>query len=358
MLHQLTVSGFRNIERVELSPGQKLNFIIGDNGAGKSSLLEAVDFLSRGRTFRTRLTRPLFREGSREMIISAALRDGRRLGIRRMSPAACVPAASETRIDGEAVRTQSEMAAALPVVVFHAGTTGQARSETRHWQGVLDWGVFHMEPSFRKAWQAYQHALRQRNALLLEQPRAPASRTMAQWNQRIVQQGGMLDTFRRKYSKRLVALVEAAATEKGDPLEMAYFRGWPEGRDLEQILEADESGDRRIGYTRRGPHRATWRLLWDGEQASERASRGQLKNISTIIMLAQVQLFSEFSQHGCVVMMDDLTSEFDEQHSQSLLEDLERTEQQVFVTATEKTSGMVGCRDAKLFRIEQGQILK
>lgn len=356
MLRQLTVAGFRNIEHAELSPGQKLNFIIGDNGAGKSSLLEAVDFLSRGRTFRTRLTRALFRKGGQEMMISAVLEDGRRLGIRRISPANFTPSESEMRIDGQAVRAQAEMATALPVVIFHAGATGQTKSESRHWQGVLDWGAFHMEPAFRGAWRAYQQALRQRNALLTGRPNALTSSTLEQWNRQMAQQGGMLDAFRREYSKRLIPLVETAAAAKGDPLEMTYFKGWAEDCDLEQILDDDEPGDRQIGYTRRGPHRATWRLLWDGERASERASRGQLKDISTMITLGQVQLFSEFNQHGCIVMMDDLTSEFDEQHSRSLLESLERTGQQIFVTATEEISGMMDCRDAKLFRIERGKI--
>ncbi len=356
MLHRLTVAGFRNIERAEISLGQKLNFIIGDNGAGKSSLLEAVDFLSRGRTFRTRVTRALLREGSQEMLVSAVLKDGRRLGVRRALSTARASAESEMRIDGQAARTQAEMAAALPVVVFHAGTAGQAKSETRHWRSVLDWGVFHVKPAFRDAWRAYQHALRQRNALLQEAPSTAGNGTMAQWNQQMAQQGEILDECRREYSRRLIALVEAAATARGDPFDVAYFRGWPEGCDLERALDADEPGDRRVGYTRRGPHRATWRLFWGGERASERASRGQMKSVSTAIMLAQVQLFSESNERGCVVMVDDLTSEFDERHSRRLLENLERTGQQVFVTATEETPDITGCAAARRFRIERGKV--
>lgn len=353
MLDQLSVVGFRNIERADFSPGPQLNFILGDNGAGKSSLLEAVDFLSRGRTFRTRATRALLREGDQALMVSAVLESGRRLGVRRTGGA---EAAAEIRIDGEAARTQSEMAAVLPVMVFHAGAAQQARSETRYWRGVLDWGVFHVKPAFREAWKTYQQALRQRNALLQRPPGAVEQGAIEQWNRQMAQQGEILDACRREYAEKLIAQIKTAAAEKGDPLDIRYFRGWPEGDDLEQALGADEPGDRRIGYTRRGPHRATLRLLWEGTRASERASRGQMKTLSAMVMLAQVRLFAESNRQGCVVMVDDLTSEFDEDHSRRLLEDLERSGQQIFVTATEMTPGMSGFDGARRFHIQRGKI--
>lgn len=348
MLRELTAVNFRNIERIDLSPGQGLNFIVGANGAGKSSLLEAVDFLSRGRTFRTRLSRALVREGSGSLTVSAGLEDGRRLGARRRT--ALSAAQTELRINGQAASSQAEMAAALPVVIFYAGNASQARSETSRWRGVLDWGVFHMEPAFHEAWKVYRRALRQRNTLLQASPPGPA---LAEWSQQMIVHAKTLDACRGKYAEQLISAVETAAEAQGKPLRARYFRGWPADCDFEQALAEDEPGDRRAGYTRRGPHRATLRLTWEGAPASERASRGQQKDIAATFMLAQVELFSRAGAR-CVVMVDDLTAEFDEAHSRGLLEALGRTGQQVLVTATERAPCMGDYADAKTFYIERG----
>ncbi len=354
MLRELTVVNFRNIERIDFSPGSGINFIFGDNGAGKSSLLEAVDFLSRGRTFRTRLSRALIREGSGGLVVSATLEDGRRLGTRREAGEASPANRGETRLDGEDVSTQAEMAAALPVAVFHAGAQRLAQSESRHWRNTLDWGVFHVKPAFRGAWQTYSRALRQRNALLRA---SSSSASLAQWGGQMAAQAATLDSNRRDYAEKLIASAGAAAAAQGVPLEIKYVRGWPEGSDLSQVLAEAEPGDRRIGYTRQGPHRATLRLSWDGAPATERASRGQQRSIAALLMLAQIRLFTELSGRRCVVMVDDLAAEFDEHRRRWLLEGLAQTGQQVFVTAADEALKRSVADDVRMFHMKHGRLV-
>ncbi len=349
MLREVAIVNFRNIERVDLSPAPGVNFIFGDNGAGKSSLLEAVDFLSRGRTFRTRLSRTLIREGNRELTVSAALEGGARLGSRRRVSGPGV-ARAEIRMGGREAASQADMAAALPVTVFHTGAQRQAQSEAGHWRNVLDWGVFHVKPAFRAAWRNYRGALRQRNTLLRE---PLPNGALGQWNEQLAKQAQILDSARSDYTEKLIAEVEASAAAQGKPLRVAYFRGWPAEEDLGRLLDKAETDDRRVGYTRHGPHRATLRLSWERTPASERASRGEQKNIAALLMLAQVRLFTELTGRRCVVMVDDLAAEFDERRQNWLLEELERTGQQVFVTSAEAS---LATNEARVFRMEGGRL--
>ncbi len=361
VLHELTAVNFRSIESISLSPGPGINFVFGDNGAGKSSLLEAVDFLSRGRTFRTRLSRALIREGCNHLIISATLKDGRRLGAQRGrsgNPSdpegAGNPGEGYTggRIDGQEISSQAEMAAALPVITFHADAQRHVQSEARHWRNRLDWGVFHVKHSFRDAWKEYRRALRQRNELLRNPSPGGA---LKQWNRQMAERAETLDSDRSDYAGKLIAEVEAMATSLGFPLGIRYARGWADGKAFLEVLDEAEAGDRQVGYTRQGPHRATLRLFWEGMPASERASQGQRKSIAALLLLAQVRLFTALSGRHCVVLVDDLAAEFDAHGRRWLLEGLEGTRQQIFVTATDQVPGLVPRGEAKMFHMEHGR---
>ena len=352
MLRDLTVRNFRNIQDLSLSPSPRINQILGDNGAGKSSLLEAVDFLSRGRTFRTRLTRALIREDSGGLSVSATLEGGRNLGAERRGKPGEISV--ENRLGGEAAQTQAEMAAALPVLVFCADLQKQAGSETKHWRNLLDWGVFHVKPAFRKAWQDYRRALRQRNTLL-RTPHPGAS--LRQWEQLMAEQAETMDALRSEYAEHLIGRASASAAEQAFSLDIRYTRGWPEDADFAQVLREAETEDRQAGYTRCGPHRASLRLSWEGEPLSQRASRGQQKAAAALLLLVQVRLFVELSGLGrCVVLIDDLAAEFDEDRRNWMLEELVKTEQQVFVTATQDDPGLPVGSEAKRFHMKQGQL--
>ena len=356
MLQELTVVNFRNIENIRFQPHPQINFILGDNGAGKSSLLEAVDFLSRGRTFRTRLSRAIIREGSQQLSVSATLKLGLHLGARRKAATSTQKPQTENRVNGQIASSQAKMASLLPLVVFHAGHLNSGRSETGHWRSVLDWGVFHVKPAFQDAWVSYRRATRQRNNLLKKPSR---SQELAPWNQKMIEQSEILDACRRNYAEKIIDQVQMTATRQNTPLSVEYIAGWPQKKGgFKQVLEEAESGDRHVGYTRYGPHRATLRLLWDGFPASERASQGQQKGIAALFMLVQVRLFVELSGRNCVVMIDDWAAEFDKHRREWLFEELMQIDQQVFVTDTEMPVLSANLdKKAKVFHMKHGCLL-
>lgn len=162
-LEQLRLRNFRCFEEAHLELDPDLNWIVGQNASGKTSLLEALFFLGHGRSFRTGRPDRLIRAGASRFEIVAFLDlEGRKqvLGVGRESNA------TEVRFAGEPLKSTAQAAKILPVVVLDSAIShliNGGPGERRRW---LDWGVFHVEQEFLPSWRAYQQALRQRNEAL------------------------------------------------------------------------------------------------------------------------------------------------------------------------------------------------
>jgi DNA replication and repair protein RecF len=352
LIEQLSIEHFRNIQHAEIEPAPGLNLIIGLNAAGKTSLLEAIDCLSRGRSFRTREIRSLLSHGQERCVLVGRLRtamgSGVVLGMERSSQQ------RRMRMDGRAVDSVAEFAAALPVLCMHPQSHALIQGGPGNRRGFLDWGVFHVEPRFLKSWQRYRRALKQRNRSLRD---PEARRMIPAWDGELSEAATVIDrareAFLEGYRPILTRCVEGLLPA-GD-LALRYERGWPAGQDLAAVLQGDCEGDRRQGYTRSGPHRADLRIRLAGHRAAEVASRGQQKLLVAAMLLAQVEKFARDRGEPCAFLMDDLPSELDAAHRGRFLKLLAGLDVQVFVTAIEAGDLALGQWSArKVFHVKQG----
>ena len=161
-LTQLNITNFRNIDNAELTPVHGVNLIIGDNASGKTSLLEAIYYLSHVRSFRTQHVTDLIQRQNPYLQLVANIETIEEktipLGIRRSRNK------SQIRVNKQPVKRVSDIAAQFPVLAIHPDSykliTGSASQRRQY----LDWGVFHVEHGFFQAWQRFKKALAQRNA--------------------------------------------------------------------------------------------------------------------------------------------------------------------------------------------------
>ncbi len=197
-LTRLDISRLRCLEHAEFRPAPGLNLITGGNGAGKTSLIEAVHLLAYGRSFRGRVRDGLIRSGSPNLELYAEWLDGqgraRRAGLRHAGND------WEARLDGAPAPSLTELCAELAVVTFEPGSHELIAGGAEHRRRFLDWALFHVEPTFLPVWRRYARSLKQRNALLKRQPAASA---LAPWDRELAESGELLSRLRSDYLDRL-----------------------------------------------------------------------------------------------------------------------------------------------------------
>lgn len=352
-LTRLTLRDFRCFAALELDLAPRANLILGDNASGKTSLLEAVFVLSRGRSFRTSKTENLVRHGAEGFLISA-LSSG---------PTGTVPiglarqgGALEARIAGAPVQSLAELTEGLPVQLFDSGAHQLIEGGPRHRRQFLDWGTFHVEQGFLPAWRRYQRALKQRNTALKQ--KAPEA-LLKTFEPDLAQAGTVLDQYRRDYLAQLEPVAVDWARRLLGPVDLGlrYLRGWGEGKTLEEALAGNRVIDREQGATRSGPHRAEMAIEIQGAAAAQQVSRGQQKALSGALLLAQAAFLRQRSGRQCVLLLDDLAAELDRGHLGRFLELVRETQAQVFLTSVERER-LPAWEDARLFHVEHGKIPK
>lgn len=347
-IKSLRIENFRNLKNVSIQPHPRLNFYYGDNGAGKTSLLEALVVVSRGKSFKTAHIEELGGTDPapfRVILESRFAGQDHRMGLERNGKN------WKARLDGQDVPMLSALTRQLPMVLMepnsHLLISGPPEGRRR----FLDWGVFHVEPLFLDCWRRYARVLKQRNAAL----RAKQVPVLDSLDHLAATLGEQLNTYRLAYFCRL-----AAAFSRQDDVEDApelkdvvldFQPGWKGGSLLETLVRT-RSRDLEMGATGEGPHRGD--VLFSKHQKEVRSlfSRGEQKSLVASLLLKQAELLAEQGEPP-LVLLDDLASEFDQQHFASVLLRALACAGQVWVTGT---SAPGSARECKVFHVKHGSV--
>lgn len=353
-LDRLRIQDLRCLHEVDLALEPGINVFVGANGAGKTSVLEAVFLLSHARSFRSGAREALLARDASRLSVFAELRQagGRllRLGLGREA------SRWEARLEGEGANL-GELIAECAVTCFEPGSHALIAGGAEERRRFLDWGVFHVEHAFLGSWRRYQRALKQRNSLL-RTGTEPSSALYAPWETELAGLADWVDGQRRDYLERLRPILHVCVAsllpELGTP-ELRYRRGWAEDRDLREQLEVQRGRDLARGHTSLGAHRADWSLAFEHAPQREHLSRGQEKLAALGCMLAQARLYAV--QHGDwpIICLDDLASELDEAHQTAVISQLAESGAQVLVTGTNLPGPLRGLPH-RLFHVEQGRL--
>ncbi len=356
IIRDLEVSNFRILTSVALSLNSRFNYFFGANGAGKTTVLEAVHLLARGRSFRGRRIAPIIQHDAPSLLVRAELEDGRSLGLSRDRSGR-----TELHVDRKEARRLSAAAALLPVhlilpevsqLIF--GAPGERRQ-------CVDWGMFHVKPGYLAALKDYLSAVRQRNAALRAWGVAGSGTAIEIWTESVVRQAESVHDYRVEYVADLIPRFQAALSGLVTdlPVELAYKNGWGD-EELAKVLGESVDNDVKSGSTGVGPHRADLSLRVAGRDAGATLSRGQGKLVAIALILAQAQLLKDCSGQRSVFLIDDLGAELDGIHGAKLLELLRSSGCQVISTSTRPPSEdfetLFGRENTAMFHVEQGQI--
>lgn len=356
-LVHLEISGFRNLISVQFQPiSSGVNFIIGNNGSGKTSLLEAIYYLSLGRSFRSTVADRIINSGFPKLSLFANIASGQAMadavGLERHADGGL-----KIRINGRDVLSIADSANLLPVQLMdsHCHHLLDAGPAVR--RKFLDWGIFYKNPDFLRSWRQFERALRQRNAALRGQL---SKNELYAWTNELVLHATIMDEMRRDYIGQLIPCLHATITELLDisHLKITYLPGWDQAVAYANVLERSIDNDCRLGYTQFGPQKADLKILVNGVPAKDILSRGQQKLFVCAMIIARGTLLQNGIKRRPVYLVDDLPSELDVSSRSKLIALLSKQEAQIFVTSVDRDSlgSFLTIDLMRMFHVEHGNV--
>lgn len=358
-LKSLYYRGVRNLASNQLQLGEGLNIFFGDNGAGKSSLLEALSFLTSGRSFRTSKLELIVNEAQEQLTVFAKTDAGTKIGVGYHKGNKL----KQIKINGTIVKSLSKLSCIYPTQVLSPESYHLIDSAPLERRKYLDWCLFHVEHNYQTDWKRFNTILKQRNALL---KKAKTARINPQeihlWNQEFCQAAEIINQKRKeiieKLSDCLNAILNPLAIDFCDSLKLNYYPGYT--GELMDKLEQGIKADIESGFTKFGPHKADIKIKVNGYFAKEYLSRGQKKLLINALFLAQTQLLKQKTHKDSLFIIDDFTSELDQDNQRLLLSTLlEQENVQVILSCLQQDSLKwleKGYNRASMFHVKHGEI--
>lgn len=349
MLARVAIENFRRIETAELTFDPRGTGILGNNAAGKTSLLEAIFFLSHARSFRTNDRNKLLRTGTKFFRIVGDVESVRG---RLTAGSEYTQGKTITRLAGDSISSIAEIAEILPIQLIDPGVHRLIEEGSSRRRRLLDWGVFHVKQEFLHYWRRYQRTLRQRNAAL--RANEPASLVVA-WERELTECGNVLDVARGEYVASLQPhFVKLSGQLLDEPAQLDYRRGWPADVSLAQAFDESRARDQRLKTSTIGPHRADVTFHIKGKAARDLVSRGQQKLLASAFILSQIRYRSLQATTPTCLLLDDPAAELDVDNLGKLLRAIDTVPSQLIVTSVSE-AGLQGMHIGRKFHVEQGR---
>ena len=358
----LVAEHVRNLAPLTLEPRERFNVFVGDNGQGKTNLLEAIFVVATLRSFRTSKLADLVSFGSERARLGARVLKHQ---LTRVYDVELAMGSRKVRLDGKVPRPVSAYFGELNVVVFTPEDLALPRGAPGDRRRFLDRGVFNLEPSYLTTASDYDKVLRTRNSVLRQagEGRLPARQVDEMLGVYDVQLAALavrtIEARQRFIARVMPALSSAfaAITRTGLAATARYASklAGMSAADIEQQLRAGRARDLGAGSTQTGPHRDDVVLELDGREAGSFASQGQLRAIMLAWKTAEMVILGEAHGDPPILLLDDVSSELDPQRNEFLFEHLASLAGQCFITTTHGSHVLLRQERAD-YRIESGRI--
>jgi len=278
LLEQLSINHCRIIEHAELDLSPSVNLICGDNGSGKSSILEAVSILSSGRSFRTSRIADVIRNTEDALLIRArSIEDDNSfvIGIERSKNS------TRIRVNQQNINTQAALSRYLPVTIIDPNSVELITGSALRRRAYLDWIAFYSFPGFYRVWQNYQRILKQRNLCL----RIPSYLSaLPQWTDELIRAQTLVQGYRERSINALMPRLADLGTALLDSKQLTIKLTSGFAQTMEDLSFAAQrefylnrrDSDIKSGRTLSGVHRSDLQIYFSGQLAQHSASRGQL----------------------------------------------------------------------------------
>ena len=332
-INRVYLENFRLFKTKDLVFSEDKNFIQGLNGSGKTSVLESIEILLNGKSFRTTKNKDCINHKSDFFRISlkgsnmkqeVALKglnkvNGRLSFSRKLN--------NKPTSRGSFFFLQTVLAKNLRMI------EGEPDLRRDHLNNLM----FHVKPTSHKIYLAYNKILKQRNRCLKQKL---GNVEISAWTEQLAKTGVKLSTeqyeFFNRYRGVLIESLNTSAKNNKfkflEEVDVQFNKGWERSKSLLNSLQDSIEKDIAIGYTSQGPHRMDCEYYIKGKMASSVLSRGQLKVLILLIFLVNDKLVNSYFESDTVLLIDDLGSELDLENLELVLQEISNTPNQIILT--------------------------
>lgn len=357
-IERLFADHFRNLDVIEWCPHRHFNLIVGDNGQGKTNLLEAIAVAASLRSFRTSKLADCLAFDHGEATLG--LRISRRgltedLGVR------ITHGQKKLFLDGKAVTRMDQYLGRLIVVLFAPADLALPHAEPAERRRWLDRLAFNHEPAHLADMRRYDQALANRNALLRQQKTARVDLAVLQAYDNVLAHSGILLILRRqRILQRFAPMLRDAFARIAAPGLTADAIYAPrdvisDESELQRLFLHNRARDLARGHTTRGPHRDDIDLRIADRTAALHASQGQCRALVLAMKIAEIRSLEANYGEPPVLLMDDISSELDAARNHALMGYLDELGGQVFLTTTDAAHIRVAA-PRQVFLMKNGQL--
>ena len=333
----LKASNFRCFANIELEFDQKYNLIYGENGSGKTSVLEAISYLGRGRSFRTNNVSEIVKWKTDDLLVYGKIISANSEGsIGIMNGKSGL----ESSVNGDHTKGIAGLAHSLPFQIIDPNTHNLIGGGPEARRQYLDWILFHVEPGYINIWRKYKKTLKQRNVLLKSHKNKSE---IQNWDQGLAQLGEKISLMRDEIFILLEPVLKEFAKELLDTnISLHINRGWSRSLALLDSLSDNINQDIQYKSTQLGPHRADIRVSLDMGAAKKHISRGQQKLLACALINASIELVQSYIDKPILLLLDDPKAELDNNSTKKLVNQVCSLNSQVIATSIDPDESLFG----------------
>jgi DNA replication and repair protein RecF len=355
---KLITQNFRNLTGNPVMFHPDNNFIIGANGSGKSSLLEAIFFLGHGKSFRTTNINTIVHHQESKFVVSIKDFSYQQLGLSKDVSTG----QSDIKINSERYSRLSDLARNIAVQIVTPESFKLFFGGPKERRRFIDLGLFHVKQDFSKQWRDFSKILKQRNACLkLDNSHA----MLDYWTDTFCQYSELVAQCRQEYvnelRSELVKWTDLLLPSLSDQIVVQYLQGWNQSKSLSSVLNENRQRELKYGFSLYGAQKFDVRFLLNRNSIDLLLSRGQQKLFLLALTFAQAKLIERVNRVKPILLIDDIGAELDINSRTLLSSAVDKLNCQVIITAIDRFAlePLVSSeKNHKMFHVKHGEILE
>lgn len=357
----LKFENFRNLENNHISFGDKMNVIVGDNGQGKTNLLECIWMFNGVRSFRGAKDRDLVRFEKKSAKIEIEFFSEERDQSARIE---FLDNKREAYINEIKKLAPSHLLGKITSIVFSPEHLSLVKDGPNVRRKFIDSAICQVKPKYSVYLAKYNRILNQRNALLKDiANHSDLEDTLEIWDRELAVNGSIVISERLKYISMLSEIAgeyHSGISENREKLEIIYKNRYsPQtstteiASDFFDLLSKHRKDDLMLRYTSKGPHRDDIEININGRSARQYASQGQQRSAVLSLKLAEASLVDILTGENAIILLDDVLSELDRERQTFLLNKIQ--DRQVFITCCDYSTESL-LETGKIFVVDNGTV--